>query len=304
MRAEASVEGFELHRRRLFSIAYRMLGSAMEAEDVVQDSFLRLVAAADVRDREAFLVRVVTRLCLDRLGSARMRREAYVGPWLPEPVLTRAQPAAPAAPADPAETVEREESVALAALLLLERLTPAERAVHVLHDGFGYGYGEVGAILAFSEDRCRQLQHRARQHLADDRVRASATRTQQERLTRRLLAAARAGDVAGLEALLAHDVVLCTDGGGRAKAALRPVAGRAAVARFLVGVSAGAGGVSVDVAPVNGGVGLVATAAGQVTHVGVVDAAVVGGVEVARQIMVVANPDKLRYIDRQLTRPA
>ncbi len=172
MRAEVSVEDFELHRRRLFSIAYRMLGSAMEAEDVVQDSFLRLVSAAEVRDREGFLVRVVTRLCLDRLGSARMRREAYVGPWLPEPVLTGAQATGPA---DPAETVERQESVGMAAVLLLERLTPAERAVHVLHDGFGYGYREVGAIFAFSEDSCRQLQHRARRHLADDRVRVPAT---------------------------------------------------------------------------------------------------------------------------------
>src|SRR5947208_14792900 len=144
-----------------------------------------------------------------------MRYESYVRPWLPEPVLTRAQAIGPA---DPAETAEQQESLAMAALLLLERLTPAERAVHVLHDGFGYGYPEVGAILAFSEVRCRQLQHRARRDLADDRVRVPATRKQHERLTRRLLAAARAGDAAGLEALLTHDVVLVTDGGGGAAA--------------------------------------------------------------------------------------
>jgi RNA polymerase sigma-70 factor (TIGR02957 family) len=283
---------FEAQRGRLFSIAYRILGSASDVEDVVQDAYLRWRGAADVHDAEAYLVRVVTRLAVDRLRSARARREVYVGPWLPEPVLTGA------GTAEPLDTVEQRESVSFAVLLLLERLTPTERAVFVLRGVFDYGYAELAEMLDITPDHCRQLYSRARAHLAEERRRFRPSRQAHAGLTRRLLAAASGGDLDGLQSMLCEDAVVLTDGGGRVRAALRPIIGRTAVARFLLGISPhGPAKVDMALVEVNGTPGLIATEGGRLTSVGLVEA----DDERARRVYVVANPDKLRWIAGALT---
>ncbi|HEU4424570.1 MAG TPA: RNA polymerase sigma-70 factor, partial [Pilimelia sp.] len=277
---------FEAQRGRLFSIAYRVLGRASDAEDAVQDAYLRWCRAAEVRDPEAYLVRVVTRLAVDRLRSAHARREVYVGPWLPEPLLTGP------GTAEPLQTVEQRESVSFAVLLLLERLSPTERAVFVLRAVFDRGYAELAEMLDITPDYCRQLYSRARSHLAEERRRFPADRRLHADLTRRLLAAASGGDLTGLEAMLCEDAVVITDGGGRVRAALRPVVGRAAVARFLLGISPPEPfSVEMALVEVNGAPGLIATDAGRLTSVGLVEAE--DGR--ARRIYVVVNPDKLRW---------
>jgi RNA polymerase sigma factor (sigma-70 family) len=227
---------FEGQRRRLFGLAYRLLGSAADADDVLQDAFLRW----DATDRDtiavpaAWLTRVVTNLCLTELASARQRRERYTGTWLPEPVLTGG------GDLGPLETVQRRESVSMALLLTLEELTPPERAVFILREAFGYRYAEIAAILDRSEVACRQLAHRAAGRVRA--ARASAPRQARadgdaRRLIERFLAAATAGDVAGLEDLLAEDVVSWSDGGGEVPAGMRPVRGREKVARVVASLS-------------------------------------------------------------------
>jgi RNA polymerase sigma-70 factor (TIGR02957 family) len=282
---------FEAQRGRLFSIAYRILGRASDAEDAVQDAYLRWRRAADVGDPEAYLVRVVTRLAVDRLSSAHARREIYVGPWLPEPLLTGP------GTVEPLDTFEQRESVSFAVLLLLERLSPMERAVFVLRGVFDYRYAELSEMLDVTPDYCRQLYSRARSHLAEERRRFRVDRRFHADLTRRLLAAASGGDLTGLEALLCEDAVMITDGGGRVRAALRPVVGRAAVARFLLGISAPER-VPAEMAlvEVNGVPGLIGTDAGRLTSVGMVE--VEDGR--ARRIYVVVNPDKLGWVAGQL----
>jgi RNA polymerase sigma-70 factor (TIGR02957 family) len=283
---------FEAQRGRLFSIAYRILGSASDAEDAVQDAYLRWRAAADVRDAEPYLVRVVTRLAVDRLRSARARREVYVGPWLPEPVLTGP------GTAEPLDTVEQRESVSFAVLLLLERLGPTERAVFVLRGVFGYGYAELAGMLDITADHCRQLYSRARTHLADERRRFQASRQAHADLTRRLLAATSGGDLDGLEAMLCEDAVVLTDGGGRVRAALHPIIGRTAVARFLLGISPRApAAVEMALVEVNGTPGLITAEGVRLTSVGLVEP----DGELARRIYVVVNPDKLRWVAAALT---
>ncbi|MDO7882176.1 RNA polymerase sigma-70 factor [Antiquaquibacter soli] len=224
----ASVEVFEQQRPRLFGIAYRMLGSAAEAEDVVQDAWLRWQGTTGVVDNPgAFLATVVTRLCLNALDSARARRETYIGPWLPEPVDTSA---------DPLLGAERAEALSLAALLLLERLTPAERAAYVLHEAFDYPFRQIAEVLEVSEANARQLGSRARKHLDSDR-RAPVDPADRERLLGALLTAMRSGDIAALEQILAADVLVLSDGGGFVSAARKPILGRERVASFLVGVA-------------------------------------------------------------------
>lgn len=282
---------FEAQRGRLFSIAYRILGSASDAEDVVQDAYVRWRTAADVRSAEAYLVRVATRLAVDRLRSARTRREVYTGPWLPEPVLTGP------GTAEPLETVEQRDSVSFAVLLLLERLTPAERAVFVLRGAFDYGYAELAEILGIAVDHCRQLYSRARGHLAEERRRFRPSRQAHAELTRRLLAAASGGDLEALQAMLCEDAAVLTDGGGRVRAALHPLIGRTAIARFLLGISAREP-IARDAAlvEVNGTPALITTAGSRVTSVGLIEA---DGARV-RRIYSVVNPDKLRYVAAQL----
>ncbi|GAA1844762.1 RNA polymerase sigma-70 factor [Microlunatus capsulatus] len=212
-------------RPRLFGIAYRMLGSWSEAEDVVQDTWLRWQGTdrGVVRTPVAFLVTTTTRLCLNVVQSARARRETYTGPWLPEPVDTAA---------DPTLAVEQDEAVELAVLLVLERLTPTERAAYVLRESFDYPYAEIAEILQLGQPNVRQLVSRARRHIAGER-RVPVSREDHRRLLEAFLVAARTGDAAALESLLSADVVSYSDGDGAARVARRPVAGPARVARFV-----------------------------------------------------------------------
>jgi RNA polymerase sigma-70 factor (ECF subfamily) len=222
---------FEEHRRHLFGVAYRMLGSVAEAEDVVQDTWLRWQAAdgEEVRSPRSFLTTVATRLAIDRLRSAQRRREEYVGPWLPEPVVTDD---------DPAATAELADSLSMAFLLVLERLNPVERAVLLLHDVFGYDYDEVAAIVERTPANCRQIASRARGHLTSERpVRPRPSQEEEQRLAFAFAAAAGTGDLAALEGLLAEDAVLWSDGGAARRAARRPVVGRGRVARFVANVA-------------------------------------------------------------------
>ena len=214
-----------------FAIAYRMLGSVTEAEDVVQEALLRVHRAIEGGERiespRAFVATVTTRLAIDELRSARKRRERYAGEWLPEPLLTNGDD-------DPAGHAEMADSLSMALLVLLESLSPEQRAVLLLHDVFDYRYGEIAPIVGKSEDNVRQLGRRARKHVDAGRPRLTISREQQEELTRRFFAAAQEGDLGALEAVLAHDVVLTGDGGGKVPALARSLHGRRRVARTLL----------------------------------------------------------------------
>jgi RNA polymerase sigma factor (sigma-70 family) len=326
---------FEAQRGRLFGLAYRLLGSASDAEDVLQDAFLRWDAADRdaVREPAAWLTTAVTNLCLTELTSARQRRERYTGTWLPEPVLTGSGGGAGTAVAaghdlGPLETAAQRESVSMALLLLYEALTAPERAVFILHEAFGYRYGEIADIIGRSEAACRQLGHRAAARLREDcgaRSRparftpdGAAEAAQWRRLTGQFLAAAAAGDVAGLERLLADDVVSWGDGGGKVPAGLRPVRGRAKVARLFAALGPAlvpggkrtpamahalgdlaAGGLEVSEAEVNGSPAMLVWAGGELfaVYIPVIDPAVDGGKITA--VYTIAAPDKLAVAGRQ-----
>jgi RNA polymerase sigma-70 factor (TIGR02957 family) len=286
---------FDRHRRLLFSVAYQMLGSASDAEDVVQDAWLRWSAIdrSGVVDERAYLVRITTRLALDRLGSARARRESYVGPWLPEPLLTGAgRVTAAPAPPDPTEAAELGEQVSLALLVVMESLSPAERAVFVLGEVFGMPAAEVAATLGRNESAVRQMAHRAREHVQARRPRFEADRQLHREVTERFFSACAGGDVESLLTAMAPDVVLISDGGGKAKAALRPIEGADKVARFIAGIAAqgfALPGLRVEIAEVNGEPGVVAWV--DSTPLIAMSLVVVDG-RIA-QVLVVRNPDKL-----------
>ena len=277
-------------RPLMFSVAYRMLGSVAEAEDVVQDAFLRMHTAPrdDVRSPAAYATTVTTRLALDVLKSARRRRERYVGAWLPEPLVT-------AVDDDPAHRIVMDENVSMAVLTLLEGLSPAERAVFVLREAFGYEYADIAGLLDRSEASCRQLLRRAHQRLRDHHTRYQPSDEDRERLAERFFAAVRDGDLAGLEAVLAEDVEARGDGGGKAPAARTPVLGRLQVARLLLGLwrRVQRHGFTLESTLVNGQPGAVARSAdGDVLAVLVLDIGVDGVRAVHNQI----NPDKLRHL--------
>ena len=287
----ADMEVFATHRPSMFALSYRMLGSAMEADDVVQEAWLRWSARGrvDVTSPSAYLTTIVTRLCIDHLRSARVRRETYKGPWLPEPIE--------AGPPDPAQHAELADSLSMAFLVLLEELAPEERAALLLHDVFDYPYDQIAAALGRSEPACRQLVSRARRRIGARKHRFDADRTQSRELTRRFLVACGTGDLQGLLSLLADDVVVWTDGGGVVRAALRPVTGAARASRFLVSVARRIPpGVTSREADLNGQPGLVfEDRAGTVTIALVLD--VVGG-RVAG-VRVVSNPEKLGALQRE-----
>ena len=231
----AVLDAFLDHRPTLLALAYRMLGSVHDAEDVVQDAYLRWAGAdrESVANAAAFLTTVVTRLCLDRMGSAAARRELYVGPWLPEPLPTASDPAG----GNPAAAAALRESASVGMMLLLERLSPAERAVFVLREAFDVPYPQIGEIIGHSPESCRQLHRRARQRVeSSERGRRRPARrpdpARERRIVEGFLAAAEGGDLDGLKALLREDVIVLTDGGGRVSAARRPVHGAANVARL------------------------------------------------------------------------
>jgi RNA polymerase sigma-70 factor (TIGR02957 family) len=242
-RRALATDVFVAHRNLLFTVAYEMLGSAADAEDVLQETWLRWVDVdrSQVRDERAYLVRITTRLALNRMRANARRRESYVGPWLPEPLLT--------AP-DVAEDVELADSVSLAMLTVLETLAPTERAVFVLREVFDFGYDEIAAAVDKTPATVRQVASRARAHVAERRPRAEATAGERDRVLERFMVAASTGDIQSLLDVLAPDVVLVTDGGGVKKAALRPILGADKVVRFLDAVSAGPA--HADVVLVNG----------------------------------------------------
>jgi RNA polymerase sigma-70 factor (ECF subfamily) len=216
---------FESYRPLLFSIAYRMLGSAMEAEDVVQEAFLRFAPVQDARSAKAYLTTIVTRLCLDHLKSAKTQRETYIGDWLPEPVLTGDSPSAVA---------EKHESISMAFMVLLEDLSPVERAIFLLREVFDYPYAEIAEIVDKSEANCRQYYHRAKRFLAERRPRYEPSSAEQHKLVQEFLRVMESGEVEGLTEMLAEEVAFYGDGGGKVPAVQRPLFGRAAVVRFLL----------------------------------------------------------------------
>jgi RNA polymerase sigma-70 factor (TIGR02957 family) len=290
---------FGEHRDLLVSVAYRVLGSVTDAEDAVQEAWIRWsgVDYTEVADPRAFLVRVTTRLAIDRLRRAKARRESYVGPWLPEPILTRQ---------DPAEDAAMAESVSMAMLVVLETLSPLERAVFVLREAFGMPHAEIADVLGRKEEAVRQLARRAREHVRERRTRFDADRAEQRRVTERFLEAAAGGDFEALMDVLSPGVTLVADGGGRALAPRRPVRGSERVARFLAAIvgegptarflnSVGlepSGEMRVHLAQVNGETGVVITAGGEPISALVVD--VSDGL--VQTIRLVANPEKLAGI--------
>ncbi|ABL79974.1 MULTISPECIES: RNA polymerase sigma-70 factor [unclassified Nocardioides] len=289
MNATDSTDVFVDHRNLLFTVAYEMLGSAADAEDVLQETWLRWVEVdrEEVREARAYLVRIATRLALNRMRTNARRRESYVGPWLPEPLLTTP---------DVAEDVELADSVSLAMLTLLETLGPTERAVFVLREVFDFGYDEIAAAVDKTPAAVRQIAHRARGHVAERRPRAEATRSEREHVMATFLAAVATGDIQSLMDVLAPDVVLVTDGGGVKKAALRPILGRDKVVRFLGAVSEGLDAVA-DVVVVNGAPALRIVLDGELDTVAsmVVEDGLVTGLYVVR------NPAKLARLDAVVT---
>jgi RNA polymerase sigma-70 factor (TIGR02957 family) len=276
-----------------FAIAYRMLGSVSEAEDVVQEALLRVHEALDagqqIASPRAFVATVTTRLAINELRSARVRRERYFGEWLPEPIITDPN-------ADPASRVEQADSLSLALLVLLESLSPEQRAVLLLHDVFDYRYPEIAEIVGKTEDNVRQLATRARRHVEQRRPRFHATRQQRDDLAQRFFAATEHGDLVGLEALLTHDVVLTGDGGGKAPAMARSLRGRNRVARMLLTwfrLSARLPGVCVQTVEVNGDPGALLLD-GQQQLIGVLALDIADGQ--IRSINSIANPDKLKHL--------
>jgi RNA polymerase sigma-70 factor (TIGR02957 family) len=276
-----------------FAIAYRMLGSVSEAEDVVQEALLRFDRALDAGEQiaspRAFVATVTTRLAISELRSARARREHYVGQWLPEPIITDGHD-------DPARHAETADSLSLAMLVLLESLSPEQRAVLLLHDVFDYDYREIATIVGKTEENARQLAARARRHVAQRRPRFQTTREKHDELVRQFFAAAEEGDLAGLEALLAHDVELTGDGGGKVPALARSLHGRNRVARALINwfrLADRLPDVSLRRVEVNGGPGALYLD-GEQRLIGVM------ALEVARgrvtSISSVVNPDKLAHL--------
>ena len=294
----ADVAGAAGYRPLLFSIAYGMTGSVGDAEDIVQDAFVGLTrarqAGTTIADPKAYLTTAVTRLGINYLSSARVRRETYVGDWLPEPVVV------PAAGPGPAEHAELADSLSMAFLVLLEALSPVERAVFMLREVFGYGYPDVARITGKTEVNCRQIFARARQRIAaggqaHHSAPSPARRAEGEELARRFFGAAAGGDLDALLGMLAPDVVVQGDGGGKAQVAGKPLAGRQQVARHLASLFRRAGGlgVSLRLAWVNGQPGAVAhDAAGRVVSVFALDVA--GGT--VQAIRAVVNPDKLGHL--------
>src|SRR4051812_39740991 len=229
-------EDLEAARRRGFGVAYRMLGSVAEAEDVAQEALLRLTAQQEpIAEPAAWITTVATRLSINVLTSARVRREAYVGPWLPEPLLEDPAPG-------PAAHAEVADSLSFALMVLLERLNPVERAAYLLREVFGYDYAQIAAIVDRSEVNARQLVTRARKHIEASRPRFDADEAARDALLERFLAAAEEGDLAALEAMLAQDAVLYADGGGKAMAAPAPLVGAMAIARFMAAVASAVAG--------------------------------------------------------------
>ncbi|MEV6028275.1 RNA polymerase sigma-70 factor [Streptomyces sp. NPDC052036] len=283
---------FVLHRNLLFSVAYRILGSAADAEDAVQDAWLKWSAAdrSQVAEPKAYLTRIVSNLALERLRSTRHQRETYVGPWLPEPILTGG---------DAADAATVTESVSMAMLVVLETLSPLERAVFVLKEVFDFSHAEIAEAVGRSEAAVRQAVHRAREHVRARRPRFTADRSRQRHVTERFVAAATGGDVNALMELLSPDVTLWTDGGGKVRQALRPVVGASTVAAWFAAIGTvtyqgvEAADMNADLAQLNGGPGIVFSGPDRVIATVTFDFDADGRITAIHNV---ANPDKLQAV--------
>jgi RNA polymerase sigma-70 factor (ECF subfamily) len=293
---ENRAQQFEQYRGLLFSIAYRMLGSVMEAEDMVQETYLRFEKAQDkdVQSVKAYLTTIITRLCLDQLKSAKMQRENYVGTWLPEPVLTEKSPGA---------ILTEHESISVAFLVLLENLSPIERAVFLLRDVFDYSYAEIARMVDKSEANCRRYYRRAKQFLVERRPRFEPSTDEQRKLVDSFLQAMATGDVEGLTRLLTEDVVFYGDGGGKVAAVRHPITGREAVRRFLLlAISQKLPpGVEIEVAEVNGSPALLLWGYDDRPYFVMTFTIVGNQIQAIRNIL---NPDKLAHIHHDSLPPS
>ena len=291
MAMAAHGDEFTRYRRLLFSIAYRMLGTVTDAEDMVQETYLRWRRAHDddapiIAAPKGWLTTTITRLCIDHLRSARIRREEYVGPWLPEPILTSG------IDGDPAEGAALADTLSLAFLVVLERLNPIERAIFLLHDVFGYDFAEIAPIVGKSAPNCRQLARRARDHVAANRPRFAPDPLARERLTGEFLRACTVGDLPGLIATLSAEITLWSDGGGKVQAARKPIHGATKVANFLLKLAefGAMQGATYHLAEINGQQGVIALLTGapySALTLDVTDGHIVG-------IAIVVNPEKLK----------
>jgi RNA polymerase sigma-70 factor (ECF subfamily) len=284
---------FEEYRSLLFAIAYRMLGSAMEAEDIVQEAYLRYRATPpeSIRTLKSLLTTIVHHLCMDHLKSAREQRETYVGPWLPEPIITGDG----ASLLSPLRQITDRESISMAFLVLLESLSPLERAVFLLREVFDYAYADIAQIIGRDEAACRQLFSRAKKHISEHRPRFPASPEAHANMVGRFMEACIAGDLDGLMSLLAEDVTAYTDGGGKVSGALpHPIQGRDAVARGILGIlSRAPEGTTVEVIEANGLPALLVRVKGQIFSVLTLE---VEG-EFIRALRSIANPDKLAHLN-------
>jgi RNA polymerase sigma-70 factor, ECF subfamily len=293
MRKDSQAEAFEHYRVLLFSIAYRMTSSASDAEDLVQETYLRYQAriSEEIVSLKAYLTTIITRLALDYLKSARVTREQYMGTWLPEPILTSDDGEFPQA------SLEQQESLSLAFLRLLETLSPPERAVFLLHEVFDYPFSEIGMMLSKSTANCRQIYHRARQALQEQRARFEPEPQRLSQLLFSFLSATQAGNMAALTSLLAQDVVSWADGGGKARANLKPLYGKLAVVRFWLSVTLKNERPGIfTLAEINGSPALLFWEEGQLA--GVLSLTLsAGGIQ---EIYALVNPEKLAYLHSQL----
>ena len=287
-------EGFEAYRPLMFSIAYRMLGSITEAEDMVQEAYLRYQATPEpIVSPKAFLSTVITRLCLNHLELARVQRENYIGPWLPEPALTERDERFM-----PAQQAELHESLSMAFLVLLEQLTPVERAVFLLREVFGYDYAEIAEIIGKEEAACRQVLSRARKHITENRPRFKANPEAHRQMLTQFIEVAESGQLEGLLQLLSDEVVMWADRGGKVPGAiLRPLRGRDVVARFLLASRrTSTEPLQPDIVEVNGEPALILRAGSQIRFVLFIS------IEQGRvdQIWVIGNPEKLKWVNQIL----
>jgi RNA polymerase sigma-70 factor (ECF subfamily) len=282
-------EIFNEHRRLLFSLAYRMLGVVADAEDMVQETFLRWQAASEeeIKAPKAYLSTIITNLCINHLQSARVKREEYIGPWLPEPLITDESQ-------DPMRNANLADSLSMAFMILLESLTPLERACFLLRDVFDYEYEEIARMTGKSEANCRQMVSRARLHIRERRTRFDVSRETRNRMTAQFMKACASGDLQGLMSLLAEDATLMSDGGGRVTAARKPIHGADHIARFLTGLvnKVGASHLTVRPTEVNGQPGFITYLNGRLQNVLALDIAD----DRIRGVYIVVNPDKLRKV--------
>lgn len=293
----ALADTFSENRRYLFGIAYRMLGSAAEADDVLQDAYLRAARVDDLPEKPvAYLATIVTRLCLDVLKSARVRRAAYVGPWLPEPVRSEELALSHGEAQGPTARIDAAESLSMGFLVLLETLSPLERAAFVLRDVFDWDFDEIAEALERERAACRQLVHRARRHLAARQPRFVATEAERQRLFEAFVLAMMAGDEKALASMLVADASSTSDSGGKVRAARREVRGSERVARFMAGLARRAEGFEASFVSLNGGPALVGRLNGRVVLAFGIDVSL-GGID---NVWLVVNPDKLARLEAAL----